>query len=462
MLHALWSVLGFLILIIILVGFHEFGHFYAARKLGFKVLKFSIGFGKPLFTRTGKDGCQYILGAIPLGGFVAMLDEREGNVPEDQKHLTFNAQPIWKRFIVVAAGPFANALLAFILLFGLYLYGIPGLSTQIAKPALGTPFAQAQLQKGDKILSVDGRSVTSYQELIVTLIDKLGDGKADLIIQRGTTELQKTLDIGNPLVLAGDTNLEELLGLHPDLPNYIPIIGEIGVDSPAFKAGLKRDDHVMAINHQKVDDFREISTLLQKNGDKTALFSIIRDNQALDLNIDPIKNEKNSWIIGVGLSMKGIDEKAFERAIAEIRITERFSIAGSAQKAFWQTADYGMLVFKMIARMFKGEVKISAMSGPLSIADIAGQALVSSLVSFISLIAIFSINIGAMNLIPIPVLDGGRLVGFVIEGISKAFKIKLSEKLGTLTLQLGAVIMFAFMGMVIFYDLFKYILKIYS
>lgn len=472
MLVFLWDMMSFFILVFILVGFHEFGHFYTARKLGIKVLKFSIGIGKPLYTYKAKDGCEYILGAIPLGGFVMMLDEREGTVLEEEKHLAFNLQPIWKRFLVVLAGPLANGFLAFILLFGLYLYGTPGYKAEIGTPMPNTPFAQAQLQKGDTILQVDGKKVSNFQQLTMTLIDKLGDGKANLQIKRNNTLMEKVIQLKEAIQLDGTTDLVSLLGLSENLPDFNTIIQEPIPNMPASQAGLKAGDEILKMNGESITNIRMINRILQTASSNTSVdssnqkpilnpieFEIKRNNQHLHLNVLPIKNDDNKFVIGVILTQQVNNQTEFDAAIANMRIIQRHSFFDSMQRSFRETIDNGALVFKFIARMIKGDVKISAMGGPLTIGDIAGNALKSGLVSFISLVALLSINIGAMNLIPIPVLDGGRLVGYFFEAIARLFKFKISARLSLITLQIGGIILISFMGLVIFYDTLKYIIR---
>ncbi len=472
MLVFLWDMMSFFILIFILVGFHEFGHFYTARKLGIKVLKFSIGFGKPIYTHTAKDGCEYILGAIPLGGFVMMLDEREGHVSEEQKHLAFNTQPIWKRFLVVLAGPLANGLLAFVLLFGLYLYGVPAYKAEIGTPMPNTPFAQAQLQKGDTVLQVDGKNISSFQQLTMTLIDKLGDGQATLQIKRNNTLLDKVVTLDGAIQLDGTTDLVSLLGLSENLPDLKTIIQEPTPNMPASLAGLEAGDEILKMNGEPITNIRMVNRILQTASPNISLssssersiantinFEIRRDDQILHFDVLPTKNDDNKFVIGVMLTQQLNNKAEFDAALANMLITQRYSFFDSMQRAYQETLDNGVLVFKFIARMIKGDVKISAMGGPLTIGDIAGNALKSGLVSFISLVALLSINIGAMNLIPIPVLDGGRLVGYMFEAIANLFKFKISARLGLFTLQIGGIIMIAFMGMVVFYDVVKYVIK---
>lgn len=439
------SIGGFIILMGILVTIHEYGHFWVARKLGFAVTKFSIGFGKNIWSRKGKDGIEYAIGMIPLGGYVAFVDDAK-DYPEPLNGMAFKEGKIWQKSAVVAAGPSANILLAIVLLWGLFMYGVPAYKPYIEVTEQNTPFAEAGLKSGDLIISVDGSSVNSFELMMQKMIEHLDDGQAEIIYDRNGNTRQAIIDIGGPLQLDANTNLYKELGVALYLPPLPPMIGMIVENGGAANSGLAVGDLITSVSGQPVAEWRDllqvVSTLKQ---DEPIDVEVIRDHQTKQFSMTPIADESGQLKLGIA-----VNSEIYKNLV----IKERLGPIDALGAAITKTVDDGAMIFKFIGRMIKGDFHINTMAGPVSIANIAGQALASGLVFFVQLAALFSINIGLLNLLPIPVLDGGRLVGFGIEKLMGKHQFPDSIKIKVL--QIGAAMMFIFMAIVIGYDVVRW------
>lgn len=457
MLSALFnSTFGFLLLMGVLVTIHEFGHFYMARRLGFKVLTFSIGFGKSLWRRKGKDGVEYRIGLIPLGGYVAMLDDRVHKVRPEEQHLAFNSKPIWKRAAVIAAGPLINLVFAVIVLTGLYLYGLPAFKAKIDTPPANTAMATAGFERGDLILSVDGRSVRTYEEAIYRLIEYLDDGVAEVGLERNGEQLTHTIDIGEPLKLNANQYFDEKLGLRLYMPELPAVVGVLVPGGAGEEAGLMLGDQIIELAGLKVRNWNELLRALQTLGaeDAEALdldIRVVREEKEVELPLHLARDAAGDFKLGVGISEI---PASVEEEIRALQTLQKFGPIKALQMATLETYNNSLMIFKFIGRMIKGQVHLNTMAGPVSIADIAGKTLDAGWVYFIKLLALFSVNLGVLNLLPIPVLDGGRLVGLLIEKV--VGKDRIPEKLSIMTLQIGALLLFLFMAVVIFYDVTKW------
>lgn len=441
------SIAGFIVLMGLLVTIHEYGHFYVARKLGFAVTKFSIGFGKSLWSRKGKDGIEYAICMIPLGGYVLFVDDEEEQ-KESLNGMRFNEGKIWQKTAVVAAGPLANILLAIVLLWGLFLYGVPAYKPYIDVTEQNAPFAQAGLQSGDLIISINGDEIDGRQMLLNKLIEHLGDGRADILYERNGALNAATLDIGGALQLDAKTDFYKKLGFYFYMLPSKPVIKEVLKDGNLGGTGINVGDVILSINQ---DEIKSIPQFLK-------VVSELKDQQAIEISVD-----QNGVVKTFNLNVKADDSGKVMLGVAvgntievnEQMVTkERLGFFDAGYKAVARTLDDGIMVFKFVGRMLKGDFHINTMSGPVSIANIAGHALVSGLVSFIGLVAMLSVNIGVLNLLPIPVLDGGRLVGFGIEKIMG--KHQFSDRIKIIVLNFGAIVMFIFMAIVIGYDVVRW------
>lgn len=446
------SIGGFITLMGVLVTVHEYGHFIVARKLGFAVTKFSIGFGKNLWSRKGKDGVEYAIGLIPLGGYVAFVDDvEEGYDKSLLNGMRFNEAAIWQKTCVVAAGPLANFLLAIVLLWGLFMYGVPAIKPYIDVTEQNSPFAKAGLKNGDLILSINGDKTDSQMMMVNKLIEHLGDGQAEIVYQRNNSIRNTVLDIGGALQLDAKTDFYKELGFTFHFPPVKPIIGQIVKGSNVDESGLLVGDLIVAIDGNRINEWQNLlDTVAQLKDGQTIKIEVDRKGVLQTFSVALKADEVGKVMLGVGLDAASVNMEAYEKMVTK----ERLGVIDAGSAAFGRTADESQRIFKFIGRMFKGDIHINTMAGPVSIANIAGQVLASGLVYFIQLTAIFSINIGLLNLLPIPVLDGGRLVGFGIEKVMGKHQFPDSIKIKVL--QLGAILMFTFMAIVVGYDLIRW------
>lgn len=439
------SIGGFIILMGLLVTIHEYGHFWVARKLGFAVTKFSIGFGKNIWSRQGKDGVEYAIGMIPLGGYVAFVDDEKDH-EGPLNGMPFKQGQIWQKTAVVAAGPLANILLAIVLLWGLFMYGVPAYKPYIEVTEQNTPFAEAGLKSGDLIVSVDGSKVNSFEMMMQKMIEHLDDGQAEIIYERDGRTRQAVLDIGGALQLDAKTNLYKELGVSLYLPPLPPVIDVIVANGGAANSGLAVGDLITSIAGTPVDEWRDLLKVVSslKTGEAIDI-EVLRNHQVQTFSMTPLTDESGQLKLGIA-----VNSEIYKNLVTK----ERLGPIDAFGAAITKTVDDGAMIFKFIGRMIKGDFHINTMAGPVSIANIAGQALASGLVFFVQLAALFSINIGLLNLLPIPVLDGGRLVGFGIEKIMGKHQFPDSIKIKVL--QIGAAMMFIFMAIVIGYDVVRW------
>lgn len=464
------STFGFLLLIGILVTFHEFGHFIVAKKLGIKVVTFSIGFGKTLWSRKGKDGVLYRVALIPLGGYVAMLDERLGNVLEEELPYTFNAQPFWKRFCVIAAGPFFNILLAFILLWGLFIYGVPATKPYLGTPPEDTIFFEAGFQNYDLVTRVNGREVLTIDDFSLRVIDALnGSGEAEVTVLRQKESETLQIHLEEPLYLTRSENILQILGLHlyqPDLSHltFPATVGTVLPQSIAERIGVKKGDIITALAGQSIHSWDELESKMEtvrQTEINHFKVEVKRHEARISLTVSLTPKEiaaRSDLRLGVGFT--GIAFADLPEVIQEeyrsMRVVSRYGFLQSLHKAGEKTLDDALLIFRFIGRMVTGRVNINNMAGPIAIADIAGETLRQGLTFFIELLALFSINLGVINLLPIPVLDGGRLVGLLVE--KTIGKDRISAGISNIIMQMGAIFLFLLMGFVILNDVWQFMM----
>ncbi len=457
-LDHIWAIvragIGFLLTIGILVSVHEWGHFWVARRLGIKVLRFAVGFGKPLYTRTGSDGVAYILGSIPLGGYVAILGEGDEQVPASERHLTFQAQPIWKRMAVIAAGPMANLVLAVVLFWGLLILGVPGVKPIFGEPIAGSPAAIAGYQYGDEIIAIDQKKTPSLERMIEPFVDGLSQsGRVELSILRQGIPMQLTLDLATPLQLDQHTDLLKEVGLTSPVPASAPKVAQVMVGRPAEQAGVQVGDRLIAINGVATPTIEQFLAHMQSvNPDQVVRLSVQRVDQVQDIFIHAERNQQGHAQIGIAVN--GVQTPEMEAMRRQLHTIDRAGVGEALYQAVLRTGHGVVFTLRTFVRIVTGQYSFKMLSGPITIADYAGQALESGWVRFIGLVAMISINIGVINLVPIPVLDGGRLVGLMAEGLLGRGRIPAS--LGAFIMKLGVLMLFAFMSLAIFNDLSRW------
>ncbi len=417
------SLLAFIVTIGLLVTIHEYGHFIVARFFDIKVLRFSIGFGKPLYQKSfGQDNTELVIAAIPLGGYVQMLDEN--SMDEDEKHTAkhtdaelaraFNRQSVYKRIAVVLAGPISNLLLAILIYWGMIYSGVSGIVPYVGHVDLNTPAAIAGFKEGDLITQVNQSKVTSWQDVRWHVLQHAADKQA-LNVRTQDTE---GIEHGFVLSLAS-LDSEKLdkqdpilqLGLSMYQPEIAPILGEIAKSAPASLSGLQTNDKILSVNNAPINDWKNFVDLVRKSPDQSLDVLISRQGVKHEITLTPasqIENKQAVGKIGAGVVLP-------ENYQAKYWTTQYYSITESLCKATERTWDTATLSLKMLGSMLKGDLSWRMMSGPVTIANYAGQSANVGVKAFLGFLALISISIGVLNLLPIPMLDGGHFMYYVIE-----------------------------------------------
>ncbi|MGD8176970.1 sigma E protease regulator RseP [Marinimicrobium sp. ARAG 43.8] len=444
------TILWFLVALIVLVAVHEFGHFYVARRCGVKVLRFSIGFGKVIWRRYDRHGTEYALASIPMGGYVKMLDEREGEVPEEELERAFNRQNVWKRIAIVAAGPLANFILAVLLFWLLMIPGTQEPIPVIGEVAPGSVAASAGLEPGQEILSVDGQPTPTWQALHQQLLRRLGEsGTISFRVKYPDSELQYVSQASLENWLRGVDEPDPVagLGLTLDRPNTRPIIGEVVADSPAAQAGLQVGDRVLSADGQPVPDWMHWVNYVRERPGEEIQVIVEREGGQESLVVTPDTVNQDGERFGrVGVALQW--QPWPEERIREYRYGPVESFVAGVDRT-WETAGFVLLSVK---KLVVGEISTKNLSGPITIAKVAGDSAEGGWKSFVGFVALLSIFLGVFNLLPIPVLDGGHLLYYFIEVIKGS---PVSERVQQVGYQMGLVMVVGLMVLAFYNDIMR-------
>lgn len=444
------SLLAFVFGLGLLIAVHEFGHFWVARRSGIKVLRFSIGFGKPIWKKTGKDGTEFVISMLPLGGYVRMLDGREGELEDEDAHRAFDRQPLYKRMAVVSAGPLANFLFALVAYWIMFVVGVPGAAPVVGEVATSSPAAEAGLREGDVITRVGEQETPTWQSVTLALLDQLlEDAIIPLTVvsaDGGSRALQ--IDVrGRERELTERDALFKGLGISMMQPQLPPLVGQPTAGSPGEAAGLRAGDRVLAVDAEPVDSFAALVALIQARPDRPAAFTVDRDGREINLEVMVGSDEVDGRIVGrIGVP---VAEEAWE-SYDRFRAEQRFGPLAAVAKSMSQTAEMAGLTVKMLWRMLTGDVSIKNISGPIDIAQYAGLTASIGLVPFLSFLAIISISLGILNLLPVPVLDGGQLMFQVVEAVKGS---PVSQKTELVGQQIGIVALLMLMSFAFYNDI---------
>ena len=442
---VLHTILWFLIAIGILVVVHEFGHYLAARLAGVKVLRFSVGFGKPLLSRRiGRDQTEWTLSALPLGGYVKMLDEREGEVPAAEAHRSFNRATVWRRIAIVSAGPVANFLLAIVFYWALFLHGLPALKPMIGEPPAGTPAAQAGLAAGDEIRRVNGKDTPSFTDLRLNLL------RAGVAGEELTLELADGRSVRLAALPMETDNLERdtllPLGIVRYDPQIEPIIGKLLPDGAAVRAGFQPGDRLIAANGKPVVNWQDWVKLVRLHPSAPLRIEYERRGQRGELTVVPDAVDESGQRIGKIGAGPQVDEAVLAGLMTEVRYGPLDALWQGAAK----TWDMSLFTLEMMGRMVLGQVSWKNLSGPLTIADYAGQSATLGWISFVGFLALVSVSLGVLNLLPIPLLDGGHLMYYVAEVLTGR---PVSERTMEIGSRIGMTLLLLLMSFALFNDL---------
>ena len=434
-----------------LIAIHEFGHYFVARKLGVKVLVYSIGFGPKLLQWTSKkSGIQYRLAALPLGGYVRMLDEREGNVDPKESHLAFNNQSPWKRIAIVAAGPLINLALAVVIFWGLYLPESEQLNTRVGKVLEQTPAALVDLRVGDKITAIDQQTTPNWEKLNYQLLERMGEsGVINVTVDRAGQTLEKQLPIEQFIKDQSQSPLQTL-GFLPYQPQIKPILGQIAPEGAAARQGLKVGDEIVAINGNPVKDWFVVVEEIRRSPEKLLTFTVLREGKKLDVQVMPQKKRdamgNESGMIGAGIQKQ--EFKIPEEYLLKVQYSPVEALVLAADKT-WQLS---VMTVNGIVKMIRGLIGLDNLSGPITIAKVAGQSAEMGWQTFFSFMALMSVSLGVLNLLPIPMLDGGHLVYYFIEAIRGR---PVSEQVQVVGFKIGMLLLGAMMLLALINDIMR-------
>lgn len=443
----LWNLGAFLLALGILIAVHEFGHFWVARRCGVYVERFSIGFGKAIWQRKGKDGTEYTLAMIPLGGYVKMLDERVEAVPEHQRHMAFNNKKLWQRSAIVAAGPFANFVFAVFAYWVVYLIGVPAVKPVIGEVAPQSIAAQGGIAPGMELKSISGIETPDWESVNMAMISHIGDKQMAVTLTEphSNIDVKRTLNLTDWSYDPERENVLTTLGLTPYTPAITLVISQLVDNGAAINAGFQLNDKIIAVDGEPIKQWQTFADLVRENPGKTLNVEVLRDNAPLTLALTPaVKDLKDGSKVGyVGIAPK------VDAWPEDYRINLQFGPIESVAKATEKTWQLVTLTFDMVTKLVTGDVAIKNLSGPISIAKGAGMTADFGLVYFLGFLALISVNLGIVNLLPLPVLDGGHLMFFAIEAVTRR---PVSEKIQDIGYRVGSAILVALMAIALFND----------
>ena len=446
MLSILWNLAAFIIALGVLITVHEFGHFWVARRCGVRVERFSIGFGKALWRRTDKSGTEYVIAMIPLGGYVKMLDERAEPVAPELRHYAFNNKTVGQRAAIIAAGPIANFLFAIFAYWLVFIIGVPGVRPVVGEITPNSIAAQAQIQPGTELKAVDGIETPDWDAVRLQLVSKIGDEHTTLsVAQFGSNQRQdKTLDLRHWAFEPDKEDPVSSLGMRPRGPQIEPVLSEVQVNSAASKAGLQAGDRIVKVNGQPLTQWMTFVTLVRDNPDKPLALDIERQGSSLSLTLTPDSKQVN----GKAEGFAGVVPKVIPLPdeYKTVRQYGPFSAILEASDKTWQLMK---LTVSMLGKLITGDVKLNNLSGPISIAQGAGMSAEFGIIYYLMFLALISVNLGIINLFPLPVLDGGHLLFLAIEKLKGG---PVSERVQDFSYRIGSILLVLLMGLALFND----------
>ncbi|WP_196157227.1 RIP metalloprotease RseP [Reinekea sp. G2M2-21] len=441
------SIIGLLLALGILVTVHEFGHFWVARKCGVKVLRFSVGFGAPIWRRMDKHGTEFVVAWIPLGGYVKMLDEREGDVPDDQLSQAFTRKAPWQKIAIALAGPLANFLFAITAFSLMHMVGTTTLAPIVDQPEAGSVAAAEGIQRGDRILSVDGEAIQSFSDLGLALAARVGDsGVIGIEFDRNGLRQSVQLPVDSWLSSAQSPNPIGDLGLYPKLPPVMAAIGGLESEGAAAQSGMKVGDLVTRAGGQSVSAWEQWVDFVRAHPDMPLDIVVLRDQQTLNLTLTPAaKTLEDGSVIGY------VGAAAQQPSWPEEQLTTiRYWPLQAIVKGVDDTRNMVVLSYQMLWKMVSGKVSLKQIGGPISMAQMAGVSVESGFESFVGFLALISISLGIVNLLPVPVLDGGHVVIHSVEWILRR---PLSERMQLIGMQVGMAFIITLMCLAFFNDI---------
>jgi regulator of sigma E protease len=451
--NFLWHALWFIVAVSLLVTVHEFGHYWVARRLGFKVLRFSVGFGRPLISRVaGADQTEYVVAAIPLGGYVKLLDEREGPVPAEDLARSFTRKPPWQRIAVLLAGPAFNIVFAILVLWGMFWSsGIIEVKPVVGDVLQNSIAARGGLRSGDQILAINGAPVVGQRDVMFDLLDAVSSrGVANLSV-RGKDGATRPANLNVPdrderVRLTEPAALLHGLGFEFWLPPMPAVVGDVQADGPAAHAGLKAGDQITAIDGERISDFRDIVARVSARPGQKLTFTYMRAGAEHSVVIPVGSDKDGDRVVGRIRVTPPPGKRLPDDMLLQIQLSPAGALSRAAEEAWSMTALQGRLFWRMVL----GQFSMKNLNGPLSIAEYAGDSAEAGVASFLGFLVLISLSLGFLNLLPIPILDGGQIVFQLVEWLKGS---PLSERAQVFGQQVGIALLILLMGVALFNDI---------
>jgi len=445
MLSILWSLAAFIVALGVLITVHEFGHFWVARRCGVKVERFSIGFGKALWRRRDKQGTEYVIALIPLGGYVKMLDERVESVPPELRHQSFNNKTVLQRASIIAAGPLANFIFAIFAYWLVFIHGVPGVRPVVGEIVSGSVAAEAQIAPGMELKAVDGIETPDWDAVRMALVGKIGDEETTISVAPfgSSQSTERKLNLRNWQFEPDKQDPVVSLGIRPRGPEIESVLAEVQSGSPASEAGLQAGDRIVKVDGQPLEQWQNFVTQVRDNPGKDIALDVEREGEAVRLTLTPEAKPDNS-----GEGFAGVIPRVvpLPDEYKTVRQYGPFAAIGQATDKTWQLMK---LTVGMLGKLITGDVKLNNLSGPISIAQGAGMSAEYGVIYYLMFLALISVNLGIINLFPLPVLDGGHLLFLAIEKIKGG---PVSERVQDFSYRIGSILLVLLMGLALFND----------
>ena len=445
----LTNIAGFLLVIGVLVTVHEFGHFWVARRVGVKVLRFSVGFGRPLLKRTGADGTEYVLAAIPLGGYVKMLDEREGPVEPAQLEGAFNRKPLWARNAIIVAGPAFNFMLAILAYWAVFVIGSLEVKPIVGEVAPETPAASAGLAEGDELKRIGGTEVEAWDQAIMAFLDAANDAPFGVLVERADgTQAERRMDTRGVRLLDEPGEVLDRLGLQPWRPRIDPVIERVIEGSAAAATGIQAGDTVTQIDDQVIRHWGDLVASVYDRPGEQVTVTVQRNSQTIDYAVTLGGRGEGDDRVGV----LGVAPAVPESLFADARHEVRYGPIAAIPQAVGATWNAATLTVDVLVKMVVGQASVKNISGPINIAQYAGDSVSLGITPFLKFLAIVSLSLGILNLLPVPILDGGHLLFNTIEWLRGR---PLSEAAQGIGQQVGMGLLLMLMTLAFYNDLHR-------
>ncbi|WP_105631107.1 sigma E protease regulator RseP [Cronobacter dublinensis] len=446
MLSILWNLAAFIIALGVLITVHEFGHFWVARKAGVRVERFSVGFGKALWRRTDRHGTEYVIALIPLGGYVKMLDERVEPVAPELRHAAFNNKTVAQRAAIIAAGPVANFLFAIFAYWIVFIMGVPGVKPVIGEITPNSIAAQAQIAPGTELKAVDGIETPDWDAVRLALVGRIGEENVTLSVATpgDSAATDKVLDLRQWQFEPDKEDPVASLGIRPFGPKIEPVLAQVQPKSAASKAGLQAGDRIVKVDGQPLSEWSAFVTMVRDNPARPLAIDVERQGSPLSLTLIPDTksgNEKAEGFAGVVPKIAPLPD--------EYKTVRQYGPFNAVTEATVKTWQLMKLTVNMLGKLLTGDVKLNNLSGPISIAQGAGMSAEFGLIYYLMFLALISVNLGIINLFPLPVLDGGHLLFLAIEKLKGG---PVSERVQDFSYRIGSILLVLLMGLALFND----------